>query len=129
MMNVVFWASMAILAGFVFEFGRKLDAAKYPDVAIGLFVVLAGGFWLVTGLGKNRVPMPSDPVILILAGFAMMAAHYLISEFRDWRWPRPFVDRRKPANTVMYQDDGDLTRTIRTLEKKEPMASRSRATA
>ena len=129
-MTVIFWASMATLAGFIFEFGRRLDVKKYPIVFTGLVTVLAGGFWLIASVGKERLPIPPAPVVLILAGFAVMAGHYLWSEFKAWRWPRPFIERRKPANTHRWEDDGDLTRTIRSTEKpREPMASRGRVAA
>ena len=122
MTTVIFWASMATLAAFVFEFGRRLDVRKYPDVFIGLLVVLAGGFWLIASVGKERLPIPPAPMVMILAGFAVMAGHYLWSEFKAWCWPRPFVERRRPANTPKWEDDGDLTRTVRLLERKREVA-------
>jgi len=74
-MHIVFWISTTILAIFIFEFGRRIDRARYPDVSFGLVSVLFVSVSVVAF--PTSVSVESGRVTVVVP--AMAAAFKVVS--------------------------------------------------
>ena len=122
-MQIVFWVSTTILAIFIFEFGRRLDRAQYPDISFGLVMMIFGLTWTAIQIGRHRMELPPAPMIIALAGFATLAAHYLYREIETWLVlngyikPKVLHERRK-AQVHQFETTSDMTQRVNAMKRE-----------
>ena len=122
-MHIVFWISTTILAVFIFEFGRRIDRARYPDVSFGLVMMIFGLTWTAIQIGRHRMEIPPTPMIIVLAGFATLAAHYLYREAETWlvlkgyMKPKVLPERRK-AQVHQFETTADMTERVNSMKRR-----------
>ncbi len=122
-MATLFWISSTILMVFIFDFGRRIDRSRYPDISFGLVLMIVGLAWTALQIGRHRMELPPTPIIIALAGFAVLAAHYLYREVQAWLTFKGYVkssrppDRRK-ARLYHFDTTQDLTQRINSMKRE-----------
>jgi hypothetical protein len=116
MMNFVLsaaWGSMLLLIfAFGLVFAAKLDWRHYPSLGVvALLLLAAPACDGVFGLKPFNLP---TLLSLMLAG-AIFVVWYLVKQFRA----PPAVPVERRASRMCEIDAGDMTRTIKSVERKE----------
>lgn len=122
-MHIVFWVSTTILAIFIFEFGRRLDRSRYPDVSFALVMMIFGLTWTAIQIGRHRMELPPAPIIIVLAGFATLAAHYLYRELETWLVLNGYVKQkvlkeRRKAQVHQFESTDDMTQRVNSMKRE-----------
>lgn len=122
-MQIVFWVSTTILAVFIFEFGRRIDRSRYPAISFGLVMMIVGLTWTALQIGRQRMDLPPAPMIIAMAGFATLAAHYLYREAETWLVlngyvkPKRLPERRK-AQVHHFETTEDMTERVNSMKRR-----------
>ena len=115
----IFWICTAIYAAFIFEFGRNLDRKHYPDIAVGMVVLLVSLIVLTVEVGKKRIDVPPSEYVAMMASFAIFALHYLYRQAQKWARKAGYL-KPIPQNRPCYclEDEDSMTQRVTSLHKE-----------
>lgn len=114
----IFWICTAIYAAFVFEFGRNLDRKHYPDITVGMVVLLGSLVVLTVEVGKKRIDVPSPEYLAMMVAFAIFAVHYLFRQLQAWARRSGYLKPLPQKRPCYCLEDESMTQRVTSLHKE-----------